>query len=167
MCAHRNQRSKYEDASYIVHCERVARTVAEYTDDANLIAAAMMHDVLEDTDITAEEMRRVFGDAITDLVLEVTDVSRPSDGKRAMRKEKDKEHLAKSSAGGATIKLADLIDNCVSIAAHDKGFAPVYMREADALLNVLKHGDKRLWERARVTLHEAREPKLKPSHREE
>jgi hypothetical protein len=33
-------------------------------------------------------MRRVFGDAITDLVLEVTDVSRPSDGKRAVREEK-------------------------------------------------------------------------------
>jgi hypothetical protein len=61
----------------------------------------MMHDVLEDTDVTAEEMRRVFGDAITDLVLEVTDVSRPSDGKRAVRKEKDKDHLAKSSPGGA------------------------------------------------------------------
>src|SRR5271157_433956 len=62
----------------------------KYTDDANVISAAMMHDVLEDTDVMAEEMRRVFGDAITDLVLEVTDVSRPSDGKRAVRKEKDK-----------------------------------------------------------------------------
>ncbi len=157
MCAHRNQRRKYEDLPYIVHCERVARTVAEYTGDANVIAAAMMHDVLEDTDVTAEEMRRAFGDAITDLVLEVTDVSRPSDGKRAVRKEKDKEHLARASAGGATIKVADLIDNCVSIAAHDKGFAPVYLHEADALLEVLKHGDKRLWERARDTLREARE----------
>src|SRR5271166_4137098 len=77
MCAHRNQRRKYEDAPYVVHCERVARIVTEYTDDAEVIAAAMMHDVLEDTDVTAEEMRRVFGDQITDLVLEVTDVSRP------------------------------------------------------------------------------------------
>jgi (p)ppGpp synthase/HD superfamily hydrolase len=156
MCAHRNQRRKYEDAPYVVHCERVARTVAEYTDDANLIAAAFMHDVLEDTDVTAEEMRRMFGDIITDLVPEVTDVSRPSDGKRQVRKEKDKEHLAKSSPGGATIKLADLLDNCVSIAAHDRGFAVVYLREADALLKVLKHGDKGLWERARDTLKQAR-----------
>jgi (p)ppGpp synthase/HD superfamily hydrolase len=157
MCAHRNQRRKHEDAPYVVHCERVARVVAEYTDDANVIAAAMMHDVLEDTDVTAEEMRRVFGDAVTDLVLEVTDVSRPSDGKRTVRKEKDKDHLARSSASGATVKLADLIDNCVSIAAHDKGFAPVYLREADALLKVLKHGDQRLWERARDSLATAGE----------
>lgn len=157
MCAHRNQRRKYEDAPYVVHCERVARIVAEYTDDANVIAAAMMHDVLEDTDVTAEEMRRVFGDAITDLVLEVTDVWRPSDGKRAVRKEKDKEHLAKSSAGGATIKLADIIDNSLNIAIHDKGFAPVYLREVEAVLQVLKQGDKRLWDRARDTLKTARE----------
>ncbi len=155
MCAHRNQPRKHENAPYIVHPIRVAHIVAEYTDDANVIAAAMMHDVLEDTDVTAEEMRRVFGDKITDLVLEVTDVSRPSDGMRKVRKEKDKEHLAKSSAGGATIKLADLIDNCVSIAAHDKGFAPVYLREAEELLQVLKHGDRRLWERARDVLQKA------------
>ena len=62
--------------------------------------------MLEDTDVTAQKMRRGFGDAITDLVLEVTDVSRPSDGKRAVRKENDKDHLARSSPGGATIKLA-------------------------------------------------------------
>lgn len=130
--------------------------VAGYTSDENVIVAAFMHDVLEDTDVTAEEMSRVFGDAITDLVQEVTDVSRPSAGKRQVRKEKDKDHLARSSPGGASINLADLIDNCVSIAAHDKGFAVVYLREADALLKVLRHRDKRLWERARDTLGAAR-----------
>jgi (p)ppGpp synthase/HD superfamily hydrolase len=150
MCAHRNQRRKHEDLPCIVHCERVARTVAEYTDDANVIAAAMIHDVLEDTDVTAEEMQRVFGDAITDLVLEVTDASRPGE------KEKDREHLAMSSAGGATIKLAELIDNCVGIARHDKRFAPVYLCEAQEILQVLKHGDKLLWERARTMLADAR-----------
>ena len=93
MCAHRNQPRKYEDV--VVHCERVARIVAECTDDANVIAAALMHDVLEDTDVTAAEMRSVFGETITDLLLEVTDVSGPSDGNRRMRKEKHKDHLAK------------------------------------------------------------------------
>lgn len=156
MCAHCSQRRKYEDAPYVVHCERVARTVAEYTDDVNVNAAAFMHDVLEDTDVTAEEMRRVFGKAITDLVLEVTDVSRSSDGKRAVRKEKDKDHVAKSSPAGATLRLADIIDNSLGIATHDKGFAPVYLREAEAVLKVLKHGDERLWERTKETLTMAR-----------
>jgi (p)ppGpp synthase/HD superfamily hydrolase len=60
MCAHRNQRRKYEGALYMVHPVRIARIAAEYTDDANVIAAAMMHDVLEDTDVTADERRRRF-----------------------------------------------------------------------------------------------------------
>ena len=89
-------------------------------------------------------------------LLEVTDVSRPSDGVRVVRKDKDKEHLARSSAGGATIKLADLIDNAVGIAANDKGFAPVYLRECEELLPVLRQGDERLWERARETLATAK-----------
>jgi hypothetical protein len=38
ICAHRNQRRKYENAPDVVHCERVARIVAEYTDNANIIA---------------------------------------------------------------------------------------------------------------------------------
>jgi GTP pyrophosphokinase len=72
MCAHRNQRRKYEDILYVVHCERVACTVAEYTDDRNVIAAAFMPDVLEDTDVTAEEMCRVFGDTIRDWCWKLT-----------------------------------------------------------------------------------------------
>src|SRR5689334_16782350 len=155
MCAHRNQRRKYEDLPYVVHCERVARLVAEYTSDASVIAAAFMHDVLEDTDVTADEMRRVFGDAVTDLVLEVTDVSRPEDGNRRIRKEKDKNHLAASSAGGATIKLADIIDNSDSIFAHDPKFARVYLGEAEAILSVIKHGNGALWQRAEATLANA------------
>ena len=156
MCAHRNQWRKHENAPYMVHPSRVARLVHEYTDDANVIAAAMMHDVLEDTDVTADEMRLIFGDEITELVLEVTDVSGPEDGVRKVRKQMYKEHLAKSSPGGGNIKLADLIDNVVGIAEHDKSFAPVYLREAEDLLPVLKHGDERLWERARETLAIAR-----------
>jgi hypothetical protein len=123
--------------------EPVAAIVHEYTDDANVIVAAMMRDGLEDTDVTAVELRRGFGNAIADLMLEVTDVSRPSDGKRAIWEEKDKEHLDKSSASGAIIKLTDLIDKCVGIADNDEGFAPAYLREAEELLPVLKRGDQR------------------------
>ncbi len=86
------------------------------------------------------------------LVLEVTDVSRPEDGNREARKAIDREHLARSSPEGATIKLADLIDNTKSIVAHDKGFARVYLPEMEKLLEVLRHGDPALWQRAYETL---------------
>jgi len=154
-CAHRKQQRKYTGEPYVTHCENVAKIVASYTSDPEVIAAAALHDVLEDTDVTAEEMRVAFGDRVTALVLEVTDVSRPGDGNREARKKLDREHVAKSSPEGATIKLADLIDNTSSIVQYDKGFARSYLREKELLLEVLKHGNTELWARAYSVLQDA------------
>lgn len=154
-CAHRQQKRKYTGEPYVSHCASVARLVAEYTRDVEVIAAAIMHDVLEDTDVTPAEMRDVFGERVTLLVIEVTDVSRLEDGNREVRKRLDREHLAGSSPEGATIKLADLIDNTSSIVAHDKGFARSYLREKALLLEVLRHGNADLWQRAFETLQAA------------
>jgi len=52
-----------------------------------------------------------FGFAIADLVEQLTDVSVPEDGNRAIRKEIDRQHSARATAEDQTIKLADLIDN--------------------------------------------------------
>jgi (p)ppGpp synthase/HD superfamily hydrolase len=154
-CAHRNQRRKYTGELYVSHCASVARTVAECGAAPEVIAAAMLHDVLEDTEVTAEELRTVFGDRVTALVLEVTDISCPSDGNRAARKAIDRAHLAKSSPDGATIKLADLIDNTASIVEHDKGFARLYLEEKGLVLEHLKHGNPELWARAYSVLQDA------------
>ena len=155
MCAHRQQKRKYTGEPYANHCRNVASIVAEYTSDPAVIAAATLHDVLEDTEVTPAEMRDVFGERVTLLVIEVTDVSRLEDGNREVRKRLDREHLAGSSPDGATIKLADLIDNTSSIVKYDKGFAKAYLREKEALLEVLKQGNAELWQRAYVTLQEA------------
>jgi (p)ppGpp synthase/HD superfamily hydrolase len=154
-CAHRQQKRKYTGEPYANHCRNVAGIVAEYTSDPAVIAAATLHDVLEDTEVTPAEMRDVFGDRVTLLVIEVTDVSRLEDGNREVRKRLDREHLAGSSPDGATIKLADLIDNTSSIVKYDKGFARSYLREKESLLEVLKHGNSELCQRAYVTLQEA------------
>jgi (p)ppGpp synthase/HD superfamily hydrolase len=154
-CAHRQQKRKYTGEPYADHCRNVAAIVSEYTSDPDVIVAATLHDVLEDTEVTPAEMRDVFGDRVTLLVIEVTDVSRLEDGNREVRKRLDREHLATSSPNGATIKMADLIDNTSSIVQYDKGFARSYLREKEALLEVLKHGNAKLWQRAYVTLQDA------------
>jgi (p)ppGpp synthase/HD superfamily hydrolase len=154
-CAHRKQQRKYTGEPYATHCESVARIVASYLPDPEVTAAAVLHDVLEDTDVTAEEMRAVFGGRVTALVLEVTDVSRPGDGNREARKKLDREHVGKSSPEGATIKLADLIDNTSSIVQYDKGFARSYLCEKELLLEVLKHGNAELWATAYSVLQDA------------
>ena len=84
-----------------------------------MVAAAWLHDVLEDTLVSQQELTVAFGDPVVRLVLELTDVSRPTDGNRATRKAIDRDHLANASPDAQTIKLADLIDNAESIIEHD------------------------------------------------
>ena len=144
--AHRSigQRRKYTHLPYEVHLEAVAEMVASVSSDPEMIAAAWLHDAVEDTPVTLPKIREKFGAAVAHLVKELTDVSRPGDGNRAMRKALDRQHLAGASARAQTIKLADLIDNYRDICSHDPAFAKVYGKETAALLAVLKAGDERL-----------------------
>jgi len=146
--AHGEQKRKYTNDPYIVHPVSVANIVASVCFDPDVIAAALLHDVVEDTPVTLSELRAVFGVRIASFVSEVTDVSRPQDGNRAVRKKLDREHLAKASPQAQTIKLADLIDNTKSIVAHDPDFAKVYLQEKRALLEVLTMGHHILYDRA-------------------
>ena len=149
--AHRRieHRRKYSGASYDAHLRAVAEIVDTVTDDPEILAAAWLHDTVEDTPATFKDVEDEFGPRVARLVQELTDVSRPSDGNRATRKAIDLEHLALGSPDAQTIKLADLIDNCEDITRHDPEFARVYLGEAAALLEVLVGGDARLLERAR------------------
>ena len=106
-----------------------------------MVAAAWLHDTVEDTPATFEEIEREFGADVAALVKELTDVSRPGDGNRAARKAIDREHTAAASPRAKTIKLADIIDNCEDICRHDPKFGRVYLGEARALLAVLAEGD--------------------------
>jgi hypothetical protein len=147
-----DQRRKYSNQPYQEHLKAVAEQVASVTDDAETIAAAWLHDTVEDTPATFGDLERRFGRSVRDLVAELTDVSRPGDGNRAERKAIDRHHLAQGSARAKTIKLADLIDNCTDICRHDAGFARVYLGEAAALLDVLGDGDVRLYRRAQQVI---------------
>jgi (p)ppGpp synthase/HD superfamily hydrolase len=147
--AHGNQKRKYTGQPYITHPVAVANIVATVTTDCDMLAAALLHDVLEDTDRTYDDIRDAgFGFTVADLVLELTDVSKPEDGNRATRKEIDRMHLATVSASAKTIKLADLIHNTESICRYDEGFARIFMKEKEALLAVLTEGDATLYAHA-------------------
>ncbi len=142
-----DQRRKYSNQPYDAHLRSVVETVASVSDDPQMLAAAWLHDVVEDTSATIEDIRREFGSGVAELVDELTDVSRPLDGNRAVRKAIDREHLAGASARAKTIKLADLIDNCEDICRADPRFGRVFVAEAGALLTILGEGDARLFQR--------------------
>ena len=146
--AHAGQTRKYTGEPYVNHPVEVMQLVSTVTDDPEILAAAVLHDVVEDTPATIMNIRIGFSPRVAELVDDLTDVSRPEDGNRATRKELDRQHTAKASPDAKTIKLADLISNSRSIMKDDPNFAKVYMKEKAALLEVLTEGNAELFRQA-------------------
>jgi (p)ppGpp synthase/HD superfamily hydrolase len=147
-----NQKRKYTGEPYHVHPERVANLVAAVTSDTEIIAAAWLHDVLEDVapknpEFNEDAILKTFGPRVLKLVIELTDISKPEDGNRAARKALDRLHLSKACPDAMTVKLADMIDNIFYFSEHDPHFARVFRREAKLTLPFLKSGNKSLYDR--------------------
>jgi guanosine-3',5'-bis(diphosphate) 3'-pyrophosphohydrolase len=107
---HREQRRKDGSAPYINHPLSVARRLVEVggVGDPVVLAAAMLHDTVEDTDTTREELVARFGSEVADVVAEVTDdKSLP----KAERKREQIRHGASMSQRARLVKLADKLDN--------------------------------------------------------
>lgn len=113
---HRNQRRKDADASpYINHPIALANVLANEADitDPVVLASALLHDTIEDTDTTCFELETEFGSAIAAVVAEVTDdKSLP----KAERKRLQVEHAAHISTPAKLVKLADKICNLRDVA---------------------------------------------------
>jgi guanosine-3',5'-bis(diphosphate) 3'-pyrophosphohydrolase len=113
---HRGQRRKDRESSpYINHPIALASILADEAEitDPDVICAALLHDTIEDTDTSAEELREIFGDAVTSIVLEVTDDKSLS---KQDRKQQQIEHTASISSEAKMVKLADKIANLRDIA---------------------------------------------------
>lgn len=152
---HANQQRKYTGEPYFVHCNEVAEIVKSVGGTDEMIAAAYLHDTVEDCNVSIDIITEMFGEEVSELVGWLTDVSKPSDGNRQARKEIDRKHTAMASPEAKTIKLADLISNSKSIAKHDKDFARVYLKEKRLLLDFLTEGNPTLLEQAKKVLIEA------------
>ncbi len=142
---HVDQLRKYTGAPYVTHPCAVAEIVRSVPHTEEMLAAAWLHDVAEDCAVSEADLVAVFGPTVAQLVRELTDVSRGSDGNRAARKAVDRAHSAQASVAAKTIKLADLIDNSQSILERDPKFAVTYLEEKRLLLEVLRDGDAILW----------------------
>ena len=108
---HRDQRRKDENASpYINHPLALANVLAVEggVENSEIICAALLHDTIEDTKTTAEELTAIFGDKVTGIVLEVTD-DKSLD--KAVRKEEQVRHAPHISHEAKLVKLADKICN--------------------------------------------------------
>src|SRR5688572_8098705 len=112
---HRYQKRKGDDAEpYINHPLEVARLLVNVgkIEDIDVLTVAVLHDTIEDTDTTKEEITELFGEKVCKIVLEVTDdKSLP----KAERKQKQIEHAPHLSDGAKQIKLGDKISNITDV----------------------------------------------------
>jgi (p)ppGpp synthase/HD superfamily hydrolase len=152
--AHDGQVRKYTGEPYVTHPIAVSEIVRSVPHTEDMLIAAVLHDTVEDTDVTLADIEFYFGRTVMDLVFWLTDSSRPQDGNRATRKAIDRDHLAAAPAAAQTIKVADLLHNTLSIVSHDPDFAIVYMREKRLLLDVLTQADQGLLARAEQFMSE-------------
>jgi guanosine-3',5'-bis(diphosphate) 3'-pyrophosphohydrolase len=162
--AHGNQMRKYTQERYIVHPVRVMQTCKDYTQDIAVLAAALLHDVLEDTPVTKGELKAFLLQRMTEeeaaktvqLVEELTDVyinENYPQWNRKKRKRKEAERLEKVSAEAQTIKYADIIDNAPEITQKDPDFAKRFIPEYRALLRKITKGNPALYQKAQQVIN--------------
>jgi len=111
---HRSQRRKGEDASpYINHPIAAAELLARYgINDLVTLQAAILHDTLEDTETSPEELTHHFGREVTEVVLEVTDDKKLP---KEERKARQISHAPQLSRQAKLVKLADKICNVLDV----------------------------------------------------
>ena len=158
---HRDQRRKDPDASpYINHPIAVARLLVDVggVDDVEVLAAALLHDTIEDTKTTAEELGAVFGEDILGLVQEVTD---DKTLEKDLRKQLQIDHAPELTPRAALVKLGDKIANVTDIyskppASWDLERRKAYLDWAENVISNCPPVNEALEARFRSTLDKGR-----------
>jgi len=161
--AHQDQTRKYTGEPYVNHVIEVATILAGLgCTDETMLAAALLHDTVEDCDVTIEQIGEEFGERVQMLVHGLTDDK--IEGNRKARKAHDLQRLAATCVDVKTIKCCDLVSNTRDIALHDKNFAKVYLQEKrDLLDNALREASPVAYARAVLQWNEANEL-IRPVH---
>jgi (p)ppGpp synthase/HD superfamily hydrolase len=129
---HHNQFRKFGNIPYVNHPIKVAEMVKKHTDDKEVIAAAYLHDVLEDTPTTYDEILGIFGKKIADLVQELTndEYMKKKMGKRKYLTLK----INNLSEEARLIKFFDRLDNVRDLNKSNKSFASYYANNTNYIL---------------------------------
>lgn len=153
--AHGDQVRKYIPHRYIVHPTKVMERCSKYTNDFATLAAALLHDVLEDTPVTLDELS-AFLKSVTDqrtankivnIVVELTDVYTQENFpylSRRQRRLMEAARLEHVSKEAQLIKYADIMDNTNEIVEYDPCFATIYLQECMEILHKMVKGNVQL-----------------------
>lgn len=117
--AHKGTERRGKGFPYIIHPLEAMAIVATITNDSELLAAAVLHDTIEDTEVTYDDIKREFGERIANLVAKETDVRTAPDGRKLTwqeRKQRDMDNLRASSHDVKVVALGDKLSNMRAIA---------------------------------------------------
>lgn len=116
--AHKDVERRGKGFPYVVHPLEAVSIVATMTNDQDLLAAAALHDVIEDTPYTAEELRVIFGDRITDLIVTESDIevaNLTEEQSWHIRKQAAIDRLKNASMDAKMVALGDKLSNMRAI----------------------------------------------------
>lgn len=131
---HAGQKRKFNDRPYITHPIRVAGRVATHEiATKELVAAAFLHDVVEDCNVPLAEIENFFGQYVAGVVEDLTN-DKDVKGNRAERKKANREKIKGICLESKLVKLIDRIDNLYEMPESD-GFALIYAKESILLLD--------------------------------
>jgi len=135
--AHEGQFRKFSGEAYVEHPKRVAQTVLKYKDSKHLdslIAAALLHDVVEDTDVTLDVIEKEFDRLVASLVDELTSDEKITKDQKAQYLS---EKMEKMSSWALVIKLSDRLDNVSDLRHVNKSFRQKYVAETRKIISHL------------------------------
>ena len=133
--AHQGQVRKYTGEAYINHPLSVASMVQNYIDNEHMQVVALLHDAIEDCEVSFADLVLAFGIRVARDVMLLSDLTPHSEGNRAYRKAKYRKVLRKSPEYIQLIKVCDMMDNYASIKEHDQKFAKVFESESRLMLS--------------------------------
>jgi (p)ppGpp synthase/HD superfamily hydrolase len=137
---------KYGSLPYIVHLDTVA-SLAEEVGRPELIEAAYLHDVLEDTSVTREAVAEVFGEEVARLVVAVTDEA----GKT--RKERHLVTYPKVREAGEAAVMLKLLDRLANVSSPHPSLLAMYRSEHEVFREALfRPGHEVMWSRIEAAL---------------
>ena len=140
--AHAGTERRGKGFPYIVHPMEAVEIVATITPDQELLAAAALHDTVEDTDVTVEQIRAEFGERIAELVASESDVfpeGMSESESWQLRKQAAIDRLAAASHDAKIVAMGDKLSNMRAIARD-------YAIKGDALWKIFHVSDKALHE---------------------
>ncbi len=116
--AHANTERRGKGFPYIVHPMEAVEIVSTMTNDQELLSAAVLHDVVEDTDVTLDDIRREFGDRVAELVKAESDVFVDEAGEKLSwhaRKQVAIDRLTQANRDAKMVALGDKLSNARAI----------------------------------------------------